>query len=252
MSDLIQWPQAKYWTATYNPVIGCMPVSEGCENCYAETMVKRFGMNNGSFEPRYMLRAKAPKKGIVFVGNMTDSFGEWVSDSKLLFFMFRLNENAVNLILTKRSSRLAIASSRTWTSSIAAGHAWFGVTCENQARADERIPDLIKANVRHRWLSLEPLLGAIDLGEYFPTLDDNGYQINQLTAKNINWVVIGAESGPNRRECKVEWVESIVDQCQAAKVKVFVKQLHIGNKLVTDINKFPENLRIRQVPWAGR
>ena len=65
-----------------------------------------------------------------------------------------------------------------------------------------------------------------------------------------SWVVVGCESGPNRRPCKIEWVESIVEQCLAANVPVFVKQLDIGGKCVTDIGKFPGHLRIRQVPWA--
>jgi protein gp37 len=65
------------------------------------------------------------------------------------------------------------------------------------------------------------------------------------------WLVVGCESGPNRRPCKLEWVEAIVKQCMAAKVPVFVKQLPINNRCETDINKFPAHLRIRQVPWAN-
>lgn len=155
---------------------------------------------------------------------------------------------------------------------------WFGVTCENQARADERIPDLLSINVPHRWLSLEPLLGSVNL--HFPSkiwgmrsdgkpgcdhccnkdgCDDSShyYRANcpycrgTGAAINPDWVVVGAESGPNRRECKIEWVEHIVEQCQSAGVPVFVKQLHINGKLVDDINKFPEHLRIRQIPWQA-
>ena len=87
------------------------------------------------------------------------------------------------------------------------------------------------------WLSAEPLLGPIDL----------------LKGRNgmppFRWVVVGCESGPRRRPCKIEWVEGIVGQCLAAGVPVFVKQLDIGGKCETDINRFPAHLRIRQVPW---
>jgi protein gp37 len=62
--------------------------------------------------------------------------------------------------------------------------------------------------------------------------------------------VVGCESGPNRRPCKIEWVEHIVDQCRRNHVPVFVKQLGIGGKCVTDISRFPSHLRIRQVPWS--
>jgi protein gp37 len=65
-------------------------------------------------------------------------------------------------------------------------------------------------------------------------------------------VVLGCESGSNRRPCKVGWIESVVEQCRAAHVPVFVKQIDLCGKCVTDINQFPEHLRIRQVPWAGR
>ena len=68
----------------------------------------------------------------------------------------------------------------------------------------------------------------------------------------FDWLVVGCESGPNRRPCKIEWVESIVEQCRSASVPVFVKQLDIGGKCVTDISKFPAHLQIRQVPWATK
>ena len=66
----------------------------------------------------------------------------------------------------------------------------------------------------------------------------------------FEWVVVGCESGPNRRPCKIEWIESIVDQCRARDIPVFVKQLDINGKCERDITKFPKHLQIRQVPWA--
>lgn len=134
---------------------------------------------------------------------------------------------------------------------------WWGVTCENQQRADERIPHLFRLDGLKRWLSLEPLLGPIMLdnlqGGIKYDMFGNAYDAEPYYSylDNIDWVVVGAESGKDgeRRECKIEWIESIVQQCRNAGVPVFVKQIHIGCKLITDINKFPEDLRIRETPW---
>ena len=114
---------------------------------------------------------------------------------------------------------------------------YFGFTVENQEMLEKRIKEFTIPPAQHNiWLSCEPLLGPIDLWHIAPMFYD--------------WVVVGCESGPKRRPCKIEWVESIVEQCRTANIPVFVKQLDIGGKCVTDINKFPEHLRIRQVPWA--
>jgi protein gp37 len=116
---------------------------------------------------------------------------------------------------------------------------YFGFTAENQKwfakRGDivmKKLPEWVNL-----WVSMEPLLGPINA------------PIAGLSPLP-KWVVVGCESGPNRRPCKIEWIESIVDQCLAAKVPVFVKQLDIDGKCERDISKFPEHLRIRQVPWA--
>ncbi|MCR5838352.1 MAG: phage Gp37/Gp68 family protein, partial [Kiritimatiellae bacterium] len=76
MSELIQWPKAKYWTAQWNPIIGCKPCSPACENCYAAAWAKRFKQ---SFEPHESSQGRPPRKGVVFCGNMTDLFGEWMN-----------------------------------------------------------------------------------------------------------------------------------------------------------------------------
>lgn len=121
-------------------------------------------------------------------------------------------------------------------------------TAENQEWYDKRFRESrLLPDWANWWISAEPLLGPIDLGlsDRHPVTGAFGV-IPHLPS----WVVVGCESGPNRRPCKIEWVESIVEQCLAANVPVFVKQLDIGGKCITDINKFPEHLQIRQVPWA--
>lgn len=246
VNNLIQWPKAKYWTAQWNPVIGCKPCSPACENCYAAAWAKRLGQ---SFEP-HRTGQRPPKKGVVFAGNMTDLFGEWVKDpSDFLMEPHRdkVDENAVYLWLTKRVERMIHAANQLaprpfWDKGMWRGEHYFGFTAENQEWYDKRLSEWTKPRTNalqhiNGWLSCEPLLGPIDLHFH--------------TYWNIpRWVVVGCESGPNRRPCKIEWVESIVKQCRAAGIPVFVKQLDIGGKCVTDINKFPEHLRIRQVPWA--
>lgn len=90
------------------------------------------------------------------------------------------------------------------------------------------------------WLSVEPLLGPVDLGLRYIAPEDMPFK----------WVVVGCESGSDRRKCDIIWVESIVNECLSAGVPVFVKQLDIGGRCERDITKFPAHLRIRQVPWA--
>lgn len=225
---------AKYWTKTWNPVIGCKKVSEGCENCYAESMAKRFPSlcdENGGFTPHVTNSKKAPRSGVVFVGNMTDIFGEWNRDSQICMWIYWLHEKAVNLILTKRPQRLV-----RLCCSLSRVNRWYGITAENQARYDERtnIIRQFPCHISNRWISCEPLLSEINL---------------RLDSFPVKWVVVGAESGANRRPCKLEWVESIVQQCQKTGTPVFVKQLDIDGKLVNDITKFPPELQIRQIPW---
>lgn len=246
-NNLIQWPRAKYWDRCWNPIVGCKPCSPACEHCYARAiMTERF---NQTFEPHESNKRTPPHSGVVFCGNMTDLFGEWVPVrychslfSQLWHFPKRhsgpVPNDATYLFLTKRVNRMCDAL-RCYTDM---PHAYFGFTAENQEWFEKRIEQALDMrDSANKWLSLEPLLGYVDL---YPVIRPNHPDWN------IKWIVVGCESGPNRRPCRIKWVESIVDQCRAAGVPVFVKQLDIDGKCETDINKFPAHLRIRQVPWA--
>ena len=255
MSELIQWPTAKYWTAQWNPVIGCKPCSPACENCYAAAWAKRFGQ---SFEPHQSSRGRPPRKGVVFCGNMTDLFGEWADED---YFDWRVeyikrtlgySYKATYLWLTKRVEAMcnALNNGRVFLKGeddcdfpfrdCEMRNQFFGFTAENQeyflrrglACAD--MPEWAKL-----WVSVEPMLGPVDL-----------LALPSGIRERIKWIVVGCESGPKRRPCKLEWVESIVDQCRSANVPVFVKQLDLNGKCERDITKFPKHLQIRQVPWA--
>lgn len=256
MSELIQWPTAKYWTAQWNPVIGCKPCSPACENCYAAAWARRFGR---SFKPHQSSQERPPRKGVVFCGNMTDLFGEWLWPNKgcctarSSVDFFRWTTSGISKIGIYKDTTFLWCTKRVDAMCDALGHYamprnhYFGFTAENQEWYNKRFRE--SCNIpswANWWISAEPLLGPIDLN-----LTDRHPITGSLgTLPHLpSCIVVGCESGPNRRPCKIEWVESIVDQCRCAGVPVFVKQLDIGGKCVTDINKFPAHLRIRQVPW---
>lgn len=141
---------------------------------------------------------------------------------------------------------------------------WLGVSVEDQKRADERRDDLEATPAAIRFLSIEPMLGPIDLSSWLvcPNAVD-GLSMDPSTGayecctncdwtgirSSIDWVIIGGESGPGARPMRREWAQSIVNQCQDAGVAVFVKQLSSGGpKAIKDIEQFPEGLRVREWP----
>ena len=230
---------AKYWDEAWNPVIGCKKVSEGCLNCYAERFLKRFPAlhgKDGVFSPHCTKKRFPNCGGVVFCGNMTDLFGEWNSDQQILSILCRIGiyKNTTCLLLTKRPERAEIFRTNGWFYP----NVFYGITAETQARLEERCCRFFS-----HWISLEPLLERVDL-----TVDTCGLSV----AESASWVVVGAESGKNRRPCSLDWVRQVVEQCREVGTPVFVKQLDIGGKLVTDINKFPADLQIRQLPWQQR
>jgi len=97
------------------------------------------------------------------------------------------------------------------------GNLWLGVSISTQVDADNLIPILLKIPAAARFVSVEPMLGPVDLKQYL----------------SLNWVVIGSESGPNRRPCKIEWIENLVKQCIYAKIPIFVKKAEINGKFVS-------------------
>lgn len=144
---------------------------------------------------------------------------------------------------------------------------WLGVSVENQDN-DWRIPELLKIPAKVRFLSCEPLLGAIDLnreiGAYEPG-NSSALRINWLD--KIDWVIIGGESGKNARPCNTEWIRSIVQQCRTAGVACFVKQLGakpwmfdeekhelepLRDKKGGDMSEWPEDLRVREFPQDAK
>jgi len=125
----------------------------------------------------------------------------------------------------------SVAHDATYNPTWPLPNVWLGVSVENQETADERIPLLLETPAAHRWLSVEPLLEAVDLDPYiysgeFPACGHGVCDCNSemLTLPGLDWVVVGGESGPKARECKVGWVAELVNQCVEASVPVYVKQ----------------------------
>jgi len=225
------------WTEySWNFITGCNKISPGCRNCYAETIAKRFWKDRKFTdilidESKLDLPHHLKKPRMIFVNSMSDLFHERIPAVILnRAFDVMLQTNHTYQILTKRPERML--EHLKLTNVGLSKNIWFGVSVENQKAANERIPILLQTPAAIRWLSVEPLLEPIA----FELLE------------GINWVVIGAESGHNRRECKIEWVEDIIDQCKQAHVPVFVKQLSIDGKVVKDISLFPKHLQIREYP----
>jgi protein gp37 len=193
-------------------------------------------------------RMRKPKRH--FVGSMTDIFGEWVPD-EMIFDLFDAMADApmqIFQILTKRPERLALLTEwLPWNGlSTLPSNIWIGTSAEDQKRFDTRLIHLIRSNVRVRFLSIEPLLGPINLLQP----DDS------IAHGLIHWAIIGGESGPNARPMKLEWVEYILRQCETANIPAFVKQLgsHWANEAGAshskggDPSEWPEILRVRMFP----
>lgn len=123
---------------------------------------------------------------------------------------------------------------------------WLGVTAENQKEADKRIPILLQIPAAKRFVSVEPMLEQIDI----PLPHNRKYhELNgPCTCPKPDWCIIGCESGPKRRPCNIEWVRDLVNQCKAAGVAPFVKQVPINGKVVKDITKFPKDLQYQEYP----
>ncbi|MCK5125338.1 MAG: phage Gp37/Gp68 family protein [candidate division Zixibacteria bacterium] len=210
------------WTeSTWNPVTGCDKVSAGCQNCYAERMAKRL---KAMGSPNYIngftvtlhpdtlgLPLSWKKPQMIFVNSMSDLFHDKVPLKFVKQVFEVMNEASQHQfqILTKRSARLLkLHEKLNWTENI-----WMGVSVENN-RCTNRIDHLRETNAKTKFLSLEPLLGPLP----------------KLNLSNIDWAIVGGESGPKSRPMKTEWVLDIRDQCHKKKVPFFFKQWGGFNK----------------------
>jgi protein gp37 len=253
------------WTdATWNPTRGCSRVSEGCRNCYAERIATRFSGDGMGFDGVATLKGwngkvelrtekldepfhwKKPRR--VFVNSMSDLFHEKLGDGDIVsvFLAMAQCRRHTFQILTKRPAQMrdwfTYMTRPDWDGKPHPGpgltgneiarrygtawplpNVWLGVSVEDQATADERIPLLLQTPAAVRFVSYEPALGPVDF-ERFLHCQDPGC-IDDTSHVRLDWIIIGGESGPGARPMDLAWARSAVEQCKAAGVACFVKQL---------------------------
>ena len=254
----------EYADKSWQLVTGCSKVSAGCRHCWAERFAPRQGIDFSvvTTHPEKLdepLRWRKPRT--VFVAPLGDLFHEAVPDEFIdqVFAVMALTLGQTYLILTKRPKRLRLYMTAAtcpgaiirqfrgledrlfneqWL--VAGGfgatdtmpwplpNVWLGVSVEDQATADERIPILLETPAAHRWVSAEPLLGPLDLERFLWGITPNtgcyyvngklrggigGQMMGRAPLNAIHYLVTAPESGPGRRRCDLDWVRSLRDQC---------------------------------------
>jgi len=197
------------------------------------------------------LNWKDPKK--IFTNSWSDFFIEEADQwREAAWSIIRNTPQHSWQILTKRPERIRECLPADWGKGY--DNVWLGVSIENSDVSHDRLWRLIDVPAKVKFLSVEPMLGPVDL-----LLDT--IVTGNLVESRIDWVIVGGESGNDNgkykyRECKLEWIYDIIDQCKRSNTPVFVKQLgtHLSKemKLVDrhggDIEEWPQQLQIRQFP----
>ena len=297
------------WTdITWNPVRGCSRISRGCERCYAERMAARGlpGMSSPTTGDQFAIMTDSGprwtgkveliesklteplhwrKSRLVFVNSMSDLFHDSLPDEAIdrVFAVMALCPQHTFQCLSKRPARMQRYCSDTQTpyriarvmDTISAANpiqwplpeVWIGISVEDQKTADERIPLLLHTPAAVRFVSAEPLLSAIEISRWLSP--------SPISPSPISLIIVGGESGPGARPFDLDWARSVRDQCVAAGVPFFVKQLGsnpvaadpIGSAWALaegyqpsvarillkdrkggDMEEFPSDLRIREFP----
>lgn len=230
---------------TWNPWHGCHKCSEGCQNCYAYFLDKRYGrdtsqvsLNKSNFAlPVKRDRAgnyKLPSGAFVRVCMTSDFFLEeadaWRDEA---WDYIRQRPDVTFSLLTKRAERIADHLPRDWGKGW--DHVQFAVSAENQRRVDERIPYLLRVPSRHKWVSVKPFIGEVDLSPY-------------LATGEIETVLAGGENYLGSRPLHYDWVKSLNEQCRTAGVRLIFGQT--GNVFVKDGKEYKIRNRTEQMIQA--
>lgn len=271
------------WTEeTVNPVVGCTRRSPGCKNCYALRFAVRLSKNpslpdderekyasvvhkvDGKwdwtgkialFPQRLDAIAKWRKPRSCFMVSMGDLFHDNVPEIYIVNVFESMKDAGTHTfqVLTKRPKRM-LELVRDMRPHFGAKYPvfqpwpipniWLGVTTEDQQRADERIPHLLQTPAAVRFVSVEPMLGPVDLRP----AHNAAYDAGVCQVVKASWIIIGAETGPGRRPCRIEWVRDLVQQCKTAGVACFVKKLEIDGKITNNMADWPADLRVREYP----
>lgn len=209
------------WTdKTWNPVTGCTKVSQGCKNCYAETFNNRFGKGRAFSDIQLHqdrltdpLKWKQPKR--VFVNSMSDLFHENIPFefiNAVFSVMSDISQHTYQVLTKRPDNALKFID---WKSDqhhncwLPPDNVYIGVSVEDQTNADQRVPKLLEIPSAKRFLSMEPLLDRVNIDQWI---------------ENIDWVIVGGESGAKARPLHPNWVRVVRDLCLEYKTPFFFKQ----------------------------
>lgn len=261
------------WTKhTANLWWGCTKVHAGCDHCYAETLSNRYSTTNvwGPKAPRRIIESvweyldkfqnaakRAGEMHRIFVGSMMDIFekpmptvyndgrpGEFDTGYFRTLLFEAIDDGRYNnllfLFLTKRPSNIVKYIPKAWLKQ-PRPNVMYGTSPCDQKTADKLIPQLVSFPGK-RFLSIEPLLGPVDLNkEYMAYEPDYDSMASWRLIGDIDWVIVGGESGPGKRPMDLDWARSIRDQCKDAGVPFFMKQ-------IDKVQAIPDDLMIREFP----
>lgn len=233
------------WTdATWNPVTGCTKIGPGCDHCYAERFAERWrGVTGHSYEQGFDLRLwpsrleqplRWKKPRMIFVNSMSDLFHKDIPIDYIdkVFDTMDFASWHVFQVLTKRSSLMRKYVKRRYGNQLIPLHIWLGVSVEDRAHIG-RIEHLRQINSEARFISFEPLLGAI----------------GNVDLTDIAWAIVGGESGPFARAMDPEWATELRLTCERFDVAFFFKQwggahAKSGGRLLEgeEWNGFPRSL----------
>lgn len=236
----------KYWDRSVTLNQGCSHVSESCLNCWSASLYHRFHGNDelcqdGKWTGNIRIRedrlpelSKGRKPRVIQIWN--DTYHEQVPDDFLYqaysFMLYPPNKtNHTYLVLTKRAKRMSefLINLCTEMKSEIPDNVFHGTTCENQQRADERIPYLLQVPGK-RWLSVEPILSNIILP-------------NECKG-NIRGIVAGAETGHHARKAELQWFRNLRNQCLDMGIHFFLKQVDAKRNRILDGRTYDE------LPWC--
>lgn len=262
---------------TFNPWLGCTKVSPGCDHCYAEQLMdtRMHRARWGAGQPRVRTSATNWREPVkwnarhaeffvangrrqrVFCESLADVFDNAIDPAwrRDLFDLIVDTPNLDWLLLTKRIGNVQQMVQAATLCDFLPSNVWLGATIVNQEEADRDIPKLLAVPARVRFLSMEPLLGPVDISrhlDYCEKLDKHGISrraggqhIKCDKHCGISWVIAGGESGAGARLMHPDWARSLRDQCSAAGVPFFMKQM-------TKKAPIPDDLLLREFPNAVR
>lgn len=251
--------------ATVNFWHGCQKVSEGCKYCYMYRDKEKFGQDGNNVvqtasrtiaatlnnlmnrrESRLERGVQEPLK--IFTCSWSDFFIDKADNwREQAWNVIRANPQFIWIILTKRPERIEQCLPEDW----GAGwdHVWLLVSAENQERFDERVPILADIPAKVRGVSIEPMIGPVNIYS----------QVNNLPS--LHWIIVGGESGNNTgkwlfRPAEINWFMSIVNDCKEEGIAVFMKQLgtHLAKTWTANsrhgdnVEQFPPSLQIQDFP----